>query len=179
MGPNERVLVNGAGGGMGSFMVQMAKARGAHVTGVDGADKLDLVRSLGADAVIDYQTTDPTRGEEPYDFVLDVYARRSLRDWRRVVAPTGRYGMVGGSSYRILAGFAQGLGMSRTSGQDLGLLLGWPQTRRDMDETNELIASGQVRPVIGHRFPLEQAAEALRTVKDGRSMGKVVVDIAT
>lgn len=177
--PGQRVLVNGAGGAMGTFAVQMAKARDASVTGVDRADKLELIHSLGADATIDFRTTDPTVGEERYDFVLDVFGRRSLRDWRRVLTPSGRYRMVGGSSLRILTGFAQGWWMSRGGKQDLGLLVGWPQTRQDMDETNELIASGQVRPIIGHRLPLERAAEALRIVKDGSSLGKVVIDIGT
>ena len=177
--PGQRVLVNGAGGAMGTFAVQMAKARGATVTGVDRADKLELIRSLGADETIDYRATDPAAGEARYDLVLDVYARRSLRDWRRVLTPTGSYRMVGGSSGRVLTGFALGWWMSRSGEQSLGALFGWPQTRQDMDETNQLMAAGQVRPVIGHRFPLEDAAAALQVVKDGRSMGKVVIDIAT
>lgn len=175
--PGQRVLINGAGGAMGTFAVQMARARGAHVTGVDSAAKEELVRSLGADAYVDFETQDPTRTDDRFDLVLDVYARRSVRDWRRVLTPSGRYRMVGGSSFSILAGFLQGQLIGRSSEQDLGLLIGWPQTRQDMDEVNELIAAGQVRPVIGHRFPLERAAEALRVVKDGRSMGKVVIDV--
>lgn len=177
LGAGDRLLINGAGGSMGTFLVQMAKARGAHVTGVDGADKLDLIGSLGADETVDFRTTDASVGEGRYELIIDVYARRPLRDWRRILSPTGSYRMVGGSSFRVLAGFAQGWWLSRGGEQQLGVLLGWPQTREDMDETNALIASGQVRPVIGHRFPLERTAEALRLLKDGRSMGKIAIDI--
>ena len=120
-----------------------------------------------------------TRADGRYDFVLDVFARRSVRDWQRILSPTGSYRLVGGSSLRILAGFAQGARLSREGGQQLGLLVGWPQTREDMEEVNALLESGRLRPVIGHRFPLEDAAKALRVVKDGRSMGKVVVDIGS
>lgn len=175
--PGQHVLVNGAGGGMGTFALQMSIARGARVSGVDSAAKLELMRSLGADEAIDYATHDVVATDERYDLVLDVYARRSVSEWQRILTPTGRYRMVGGSARRVLAGFLRGRMLSRAGGQDLGLLLGWPQTRPDMDQTNELIASGQVRPVIGQRFSLEQAAAALRQVKDGQTMGKVVIDM--
>jgi NADPH:quinone reductase-like Zn-dependent oxidoreductase len=175
--PGHHVLVNGAGGGMGTFAVQMAVARGARVTGVDSAAKLELVRSLGAHAAIDYATDDVIATDERYDLVLDVYARRSVSEWQRILTPTGRYRMAGGSTRQVLGGFLRGRTLSRAGGQELGLLMGWPQTQQDMDETNELIASGDVRPVIGQRFPLEQAAAALRQVKEGQSQGKVVIDV--
>ena len=177
--PGQRVLVNGAGGAMGTFMVQMAKARGAHVTGVDSAAKQELVRSLGADDYIDFMAQDPTDGDERYDLVLDVYARRSVREWQPILTPTGRYEMAGGSSFRIFSGFAVGSWLSQSSEQQLGLLFGWPHTSEDMDEVNEMITSGQVRPVIGHRFRLEEAAAALRLVKDHGTLGKVMLDIAS
>ncbi|MEX1343843.1 MAG: NAD(P)-dependent alcohol dehydrogenase [Candidatus Limnocylindrales bacterium] len=177
--PGQRVLVNGGGGAMGSFAIQMARAKGAHVTAVDSAAKLELLRDLGADEVVDYRARDVTASDERYDFVLDVIARRSVRDWQRILNPSGRYRMVGGSAFRILAGYLQGQLIGRSSEQDLGLLMGWPHTRQDMEEVNGLIEAGLVRPAIGHRFPLEEAAAALRTVKDGRSMGKVLIDIET
>ncbi len=173
----DRVLVNGAGGSMGIFAVQMAKARGAHVTGVDTAAKFELLRSLGADEVVDYQAVDVTRSDERWDVILDVFARRSLGEWRRILSPTGKYRMVGGSARRIFAGFVRGRMMSREGGQDLGLLFGWPQTRQDMDEVNALIENGQLRPVIGSRYPLEEAAAALRELKEGRVLGKAMLDI--
>ena len=175
--PGQRMLVNGAGGAMGTFAVQMAKARGAHVTGVDSTAKEELVRSLGADDYIDYMTQDPTQGDDRYDLVLDVYARKSVREWQPVLTPTGVYEMAGGSSFRILSGFAVGSWLSQSSEQQLGLLFGWPHTRDDMDEVNAMITAGQVRPVIGHRFPLDEAAAALRVVKDHGSLGKVMLDI--
>ena len=178
LGPASRVLVNGAGGGMGTFAVQMASARGAHVTGVDSEAKHELLRSVGADEVLDYQTQDPVAMGETYDLILDVFARRSIRAWRRILAPTGAYLMVGGSSGRILTGLLLGTLLSRDSDQKLGLLLGWPQTRRDMDDVNALIEAGSVRPVIDRRYPLEEAAAALRRVEDGQALGKVVVTIA-
>jgi NADPH:quinone reductase-like Zn-dependent oxidoreductase len=175
--PGHHVLVNGAGGGMGTFALQMAIARGARVSGVDSAAKLELMRSLGAHDAIDYATDDVIAADERYDLVLDVYARRSVSEWQHILTPTGRYRMVGGSARGVLAGFIRGRMLSSVDGQDLGLLLGWPQTRQDMDQTNELLASGEVRPVIGQRFPLEQAAAALRQVKDGQALGKVVIDV--
>jgi NADPH:quinone reductase-like Zn-dependent oxidoreductase len=174
---DSRVLINGAGGSMGIFTLQMAKARGAHVTGVDTAAKLELLRSLGADEVIDYQAEDVTHSDERWDVVLDVFARRSLSDWRRILSPTGKYRMVGGSARRIFAGFVRGRMMSSEGGQDLGLLFGWPHTRQDMDEVNALIEGGRLRPVIGSRYPLEEAAVALRELKEGRVLGKAMLDI--
>jgi NADPH:quinone reductase-like Zn-dependent oxidoreductase len=178
LGPDSRVLVNGAGGGMGTFAVQMAAARGARVTGVDSAAKHELLHAIGADETIDYRTQDPVDLGGAYDLILDVFARRSIRDWRRILAPDGAYLMVGGSSGRILSGFLLGTLLSRNSEQKLGLLLGWPQRRRDMDDVNALIEAGSVRPVIDRRYPLEEAAAALRRVEDGQALGKVVVTIA-
>ena len=175
--PRSRVLVNGAGGSMGTFAVQMAAARGAHITGVDSAAKLELIRELGATETIDYATADPTQGDERYDLVLDVFARRSVREWRRVLTPTGAYRMVGGSTWRILSGFAVGTLVSRTSDQQLGVLLGWPHSRRDMDEVNELLESGAIRSVIDRTYPLEEAAAAMRRVEDGLAHGKVVITV--
>jgi len=178
LGPDSRVLISGAGGGMGTFAVQMAAARGAHVTGVDSAAKLDLVRSLGAQDAIDYAAQDPTRTDSPYDLILDVFARRSVGDWRRALKPDGAYLMVGGSSGRILQGALLGQLYSQTSEQKLGLLYGWPHTREDMDDVNGLIESGAVRPIIDRRYPLEDTAAALRRVEEGAMLGKVVIAVA-
>ena len=173
-----RMLINGAGGGMGTFAVQMAVARGARVTGVDRAGKLDLIRSVGAELAIDCEADDPTHSEHRYDLVLDVQAHRSARDWQRLMAPDGTYRVVGGSGWRIIQSVLLGQLASRSSQQSLGILPGWPHTRQDMDEVNELIGSGAVRPVIDQVYPLVEAAAALRHVADGRAMGKVVVAIA-
>jgi NADPH:quinone reductase-like Zn-dependent oxidoreductase len=179
IGVGSRVLVNGAGGGMGTFAVQMAKARAAHVTAVDSAAKLELLRSLGADEVIDYRREDYTLRHERFDLILDIQAQRSVRDSRRALAPDGVYRMVGGSTRRILEAAALGALISRTSPQSVGLLLGWPNRRRDMDEVSQLLGSGAIHPVIDRTYPLSQAAAALRYVADGRALGKVVIDITT
>jgi NADPH:quinone reductase-like Zn-dependent oxidoreductase len=178
LGPSSRVLVNGAGGGMGTFAVQMAKARGAEVTGVDAGPKLEMIRSIGADHVIDYESQDVTRLGERYDLILDVQARRSVHDWRRALAPDGAYLMVGGSTGRILQGVLYGQLVSRTSDMSMGILPGWPHSRRDMEDVNALIEAGSVRPVIDRTYPLAEAAQALRYVKSGEALGKVVIRVA-
>ncbi len=177
LGPGSRVLINGAGGGMGTFAVQMAAARGAHVTGVDAAEKLELIASLGADEVIDYVAADPVETSARYDLIIDVFARRPVGDWQRVLTPTGAYLMVGGSTRRIVAGFAQGARLSKPDGQKLGILFGWPHSRQDMSDVNELIEAGAVRPVIDRSYPLAEAAAALRRVDDGLAQGKVVITV--
>jgi NADPH:quinone reductase-like Zn-dependent oxidoreductase len=174
-----RVLVNGAGGGMGTFALQMAKTRDAHVTAVDSAAKLELLRSLGADEVIDYRQEDYSLRHERFDLILDIQAQRSVRDSRRALAPDGVYRMVGGSTRRILEAATLGVLISRTSPQSVGLLLGWPNRRRDMDEVSQLLGSGAIHPIIDRTYPLSQAAAALRYVADGRARGKVVIDITT
>jgi NADPH:quinone reductase-like Zn-dependent oxidoreductase len=172
------VLVNGAGGGMGTFAVQMARARGAEVTGVDAGPKLEMIRSIGADHVVDYGAQDVTRLGERYDLILDVQARRSVRDWRRALAPDGAYLMVGGSTRRILQGALYGQYVSQTSDMTMGILPGWPHSRRDMEDVNGLIEAGSVRPVIDRTYPLDDAAQALRYVKSGEALGKVVIRVA-
>jgi NADPH:quinone reductase-like Zn-dependent oxidoreductase len=176
--PGCRMLVNGAGGSMGTFAVQMASARGAHVTAVDSAAKLELLRAIGADEVIDYRAQDPLATGATYDLVLDVFARRSVHEWQRVLTPGGAYRMVGGSAWRVLHGFAVGRRLSQGSDQDIGMLYGWPHTRADMEEVNALLEPGAVRPVIDRVYPLEEAAAALRRVEDGLALGKVVVRVA-
>lgn len=178
IGTGSRVLVNGAGGGMGTYALQMAKARGAHVTGVDSAPKLELLRALGADEVIDYQREDYTRRDAHYDLILDIQAHRSVRDSRRALTPDGIYRMVGGSTWRIIEAATLGTFISRTSPQTVGLLLGWPNRRRDMDEVGELLETGAIRPVVDRSYPLAEAAAALRYLRDGRAQGKVVIDVA-
>jgi NADPH:quinone reductase-like Zn-dependent oxidoreductase len=178
LGRERRVLVNGAGGGMGTFALQMAKARGAHVTGVDRGPKLERLRSMGADAVIDFEAQDPTRTDERFDLVLDVVARRSVRDWRRVLTPTGAYLMVGGTTRRIIEGALLGQLWSKADGQRLGILPGWPHTEQDKTEVDQLIGSEAIRPVIDRTYPLAQTAAALQRLSDPTAVGKIVIDIA-
>ena len=175
LGAGSEVLVNGAGGGMGTYAVQMAVARGAAVTGVDRADKLELVRSLGAVRVIDYQAVDYTRQPERYDLIIDVFARRSVRDSRRALKPAGAYTVVGASTPRILQSFLLGALLTRTSDQRIGPLFGWPHSEQDVDDVNELIEAGAVRPVIDRVYPLAKAPDAMQRVADGDVAGKAVI----
>ena len=172
-GPGARVLVNGAGGGSGSFAVQLAKAAGAHVTAVDNAGKLDYLRSLGADAVIDYRADDFTR-LGPFDLVLDLVAHRSVRDYRRALAPGGRYRAVGGSVRTMLSLLKAGTVLGRVSGRRLGVLAVKPGPAH-FTPLEERYAAGEVRIHVDRTFSLDEVPEALSYVGEGKALGKVVV----
>lgn len=173
VGPGSRVLVNGAGGGSGSFAVQLAKAAGAHVTAVDNAGKLDFLRSLGADAVVDYRVDDfTTLG--PFDLVLDLVAHRSVREYHRALAPGGRYRAVGGSVKTVLSVLTAGTVIGRATGQRLGVLAVKPGPDH-FTPLEERCATGEVRIHIDRTFSLDEVPEALAYVGEGRALGKVVV----
>ena len=174
----DRVLVDGASGNVGPFAVQVAKARGAEVTGVASPAKLDFVRSLGADHALDYTTTDYTKTGERYDWIVDAYGAHSMRDVRRALRPNGVHVMLGGPTSRILESLVMGQPIKLASGKRTGLLIWWkPFNPDDVATLKELLATGSVRPVIDRRYPLEQVVEALRWVDDGYARGKVVVTI--
>lgn len=169
-----RVLVNGAGGGSGTFAVQMAKRAGAHVTGVDNADKLDFVRSLGADQVIDYRSEDFTRTDEPYDVILDLVAHRSVLAYRRALAPGGRYQCVGGSVPTLLSAVTWGAVVARLSGRGIGMLA-VKQGPEHFRPVGEMVACGEIETRIDRTCGLDGVPEAMRDVGEGRVLGKVVV----
>jgi NADPH:quinone reductase-like Zn-dependent oxidoreductase len=173
-GEGERVLVNGAGGGSGSFAIQLAKRSGAHVTGVDNASKLDLMRSLGADEVIDYGSDDFTRGHEPYDVILDLVARRSVFAYRRALAPGGRYRCAGGSTRALLRLATIGWLAGKVTRRSLGVLV-VKTGPTHFEPVAALCVAGDVRVVIDRTFGLDEVPEALRRVGEGRALGKVVV----
>ena len=176
LGPGDRVLVVGASGNVGPFAVQLAKARGAHVTGVASGAKADLVRSLGADEVVDYTTTDPSRTGERYDRILDVDGHLSLLQARRALRPGGSYATLGGSGRRILLAMLAGPLVSLLGRRRVGLLLAWkPFHAPDVATILRAVADGTVRPAIDRRYPLAETAEALRRVDDGHARGKVLV----
>ena len=171
----QRVLINGAGGGAGSFAIQIAKAFGADVTGVDSAMKLEMMRSIGADTVIDYAEQDFTQREISYDRILDFQAHRSSSDYRRVLAPDGVCLVVGGSTRRILQTHLAGVRLAMSSRQRLGLLMWRTNDEHDLGYLVDLVLAGTVTPAIDAVYPLSEAAEALRRTDAGEVQGKVVI----
>ena len=174
--PGMRVLVNGAGGGSGAFAIQLAKQAGAHVTGVDNAAKLDFMRTVGADEVVDYRSQDFTRLGR-YDLVLDLVAHRSVFAYRRSLARGGRYLCVGGSVRALLRVLTVGTVAGLLSGRRLGLLV-VKEGPEHFEPLAERCVSGQVRIHVDSTYPLEQVPQALARVGKGRACGKVVVEVA-
>ena len=176
VGPGQRVLINGAGGGSGSFAIQLAKRAGAHVTGVDNAGKLDFMRSLGADEVIDYRSDDFTRSG-PYDLILDLVAHRSVFAYRRALARGGVYRCVGGSVRSLLRVLTVGAAAGWVTGRSLGVLV-VPQGPAHFEPVAARCAAGEVDVRIDRTFDLDDVPAALAHVGAGRACGKVVVEIA-
>jgi len=179
--PGHKVLVNGASGGVGTFAVQIAKSMGAEVTGVCSTRNVDLVRSLGADNVVDYTREDFTRGERHYDFILDNVGNRSMAACRRVVAPGGRFvpnnGTSGGRWIGTLGRTVAALALSAVlprQGRPF-VALG---ARADLLVLRELLESGTVAPVIDRTYPLAEVPEAFRYLERGHARGKVVIAVS-
>ncbi len=176
--PGSRVLVNGASGNVGPFAVQIAKAFGAHVTGVCSTAKMDMVRGLGADEVIDYTREDYTRRGQRYDWIVDVAGNRSILECRRALKPGGVYVMVGGPTSRILGALLLGPLISLAGSRRMGLMLWWKVFKKeDVVLLKELIEAGKISPVIDRRYPLADVPEALRYLQGGRAQGKVVITV--
>ncbi len=174
--PGQKVLINGAGGGVGTFAVQIAKSFGAEVTGVCSTRKLDMVRSIGADQVIDYTQEDFTKNRQRYDVILDVGAYRSIFDYKRALSPKGIYVMVGGSMARFFQVMFLGPWISMTGSKKMGNLMAKPN-KKDLAFMSELLETGKVVPVIDRRYPLSEVAEALRYLEEGHAQGKVVITL--
>jgi NADPH:quinone reductase-like Zn-dependent oxidoreductase len=178
--PGQRVLIVGASGGVGTFAVQIAKAFGAEVTGVCSTAKTDLVRSLGADHVIDYTRDDFTNGEQRYDVILDTGGNRRLSHLRRALTPRGTLMIVGGETGgRWLGGFERSLGavlLSPLVSQKLGMLAS-RENAGDLVVLQELIESGQITPAIDRTYPLSETPQAIQHLHEGRAQGKVVITI--
>ncbi len=176
VGPGDRVLIGGASGNVGPFAVQIARAWGAEVTGVCQTSKVDLVRSLGADHVLDYTQVNYTRNGERYDWIVDTDSHHSIFAIRRALAPGGVYVTLGGDTLPIFSALVIGPMISRFSDRWSGLLLWWkPFDADDVATLLELVASGKVKPVIDRVYPLSEVVEALRYVDEGRARGKVVI----
>lgn len=178
--PGQKVLINGASGGVGTFAVQIARALGAHVTGVCSTRNVGLVRSLGADHVIDYTTEDYTRGGQRYDVILDNVGNRALLDNRRILAPEGRYVLIGGGGPDAgnwigpLAKPLQALVLSWFVSQDMGVYLA-RLDQGDLALLAGLMESGALTPVIDRRYGLAEIREAIRYLETGRARGKVII----
>jgi NADPH:quinone reductase-like Zn-dependent oxidoreductase len=178
IGPGDRVLIDGASGNVGPFAVQVAKSMGAEVTGVCSTEKVDFVRSLGADHVIDYTKVDYTKTGERYDWIVDTDSHHPILRVRRALRPNAAYVTLGGTTVPILGAMLLGPLISRVGSRWTGLLLWWkPFKPEDVETLKELIAAGKVAPVIDRRFPLSEVVEALRYVHDGRAEGKVVISM--
>ena len=175
--PGQRVLINGAGGGAGTFAVQIAKHFGAEVTGVDSAGKLDMLRSIGADHVIDYTQEDFTKNGQHYDLILDVVVHRPVFDYRRALGPNGICIFVGGSMTQVFLNTFLGALLSMTGSKKIGLGTWKPNRKEDLDYLKELFEAGKVKPVIDRRYPLSEVAEAFRYLEEGHAKGKVVITL--
>ncbi len=173
----QRVLINGAGGGVGPFAVQIAKYFGAEVTGVDDSKKLDMLRSIGADHVIDYTQEDFTKNGQHYDLILDIAGYHSIFDYKRALSSNGIYSMVGGSRSTIFQALFIGPLISSAGSKKMGLMAWKPNNKEDLDFIKELIESGKLVPVIDRCYPLIEAAEAFRYFEEGHPQGKIVMTI--
>jgi NADPH:quinone reductase-like Zn-dependent oxidoreductase len=169
-------LINGAGGSAGSFAIQLARLYGAEVTGVDNAGKLDFMRSLGADHVIDYNQKDFTSDGELYDLILDLIAHRSVFAYQRALRPGGTYFCVGGSVAVVFQILLLGPWIRKTRGKNIRMLV-VPQNRKDLISITGLCEAGKIVPAIDRRYSLSEAPEALRYVSEGRAKGKVVITL--
>jgi NADPH:quinone reductase-like Zn-dependent oxidoreductase len=166
--PTDKVLINGATGGVGSFAVQLAKASGAEVTAVTSTAHLELVRSLGADHVVDYTTTDFTRGGRRYDRILDTVGNRSVRDLRRALAEGGKAAVTGFTSMRRL------LEVSLRGGKDVTQVQAHV-TAKDLEQLSALIGAGKLRPRIDRRYRFADLPAAITYLEQGHARAKVVV----
>jgi len=173
--PGQKVLINGAGGGAGTFAVQIAKSFGAEVTGVDSTRKLDIMRSIGADHVVDYTKEDFTKSGHCYDWILDFAAHHSIFDCNRALSPKGIYVMVGGSTARLFQAVFLAPLISKTTSKKMGILM--HKSNKDMDSIMELFEADKVKSVIDKRYPLCEVAEALRYFGKGHARGKVVITV--
>ena len=175
----QRVLIIGAGGGVGTFAVQIAKADGAEVTGVCSASKAELVRSIGADHVIDYTREDFVDGRNRYDVILDIAGNRSLSELRRALTPRGTLVIVGGEDAGKWLGIRRQLRAAALSPfvrQKLGFFIS-KERPEDLEELRKLLEAGTIRPVVDKTFPLEEVPAAIQYLRDGRARGKIVVVI--
>lgn len=171
-----RLLLNGAGGGVGTFALQIARLHDVEVTAVDRAGKLDMLRAMGAHHVIDYLTEDFTRAGRPYDLILDVKTNRSPLAYVRALSPNGTYVTVGGDTLRLLQILLVGRLTSRLSNKHLRIVV--LKANKDLGYMNELFAEGRLAPVIDRSYGLADVPDALRHFGSGEHRGKIVITLA-
>jgi NADPH:quinone reductase-like Zn-dependent oxidoreductase len=174
--PGQKVLVNGAGGGVGTFAVQIAKHFGAEVTGVDSRQKLEMLRLIGADHVIDYNQEDFTKNGQHYDLILDIVVQRWIFDYRRALTREGIVVMVGGSMTRVFLNIL--IGKMMTGKKKIGLGAWKPNQKEDLHFLKELFEAGKVKPVIDGCYQLSDVPEAFRHLQEGLAKGKIVITVA-
>lgn len=180
--PGQKVLINGASGGVGTFAVQIAKSLGAHVTGVNSTRNVELVRSIGADSVIDYTNSDYTKGELRYDVILDNVGNRALSDNRRVLNPNGKYVLIGGGGPEVgkwigpFIGPIKAMLVSPFVTQELGMMLA-QLNQPDLTLLRDLMQAGKMTPVIDRRYSFRDVPAAIRYVEGGRARAKVVITL--
>ena len=180
--PGEKILINGASGGVGTFAVQIAKAFGAEVTGVCSTRNLDMVRSLGADHVIDYTKEDFTKGTQRYDVIIDNVGNQPLLSFRHALTPKGQYVMIGGGGPNDqgllgpMVGPIKAMLLSPFVSQKMGMMMSNP-TQKDMIQLADLMQAGKVTPVIDRTYKLSEVPEAIRYLEQGHARGKVVITL--
>ena len=175
--PGQKVLIQGASGGVGTFAVQLAKFFGAEVTAVCSTKNLDMARSIGADHVIDYTKEDFTRNDQQYDLILAVNGYHPISAYQRALTPRGIYVVAGGKPTQLFQGMLLGPRISKAGGKKMGFLSA-KVSKKDLVFLKELLEAGKVVPVIDRRYPLSEAAEALRYLGEGHAKGKVVIAMA-
>src|SRR5215216_1922583 len=180
--PGQKVLINGASGGVGTFAVQIAKSFGADVTGVCSARNAELVRSLGADHVIDYTKEDFTKGEQRYDVILDNVANHSLSECRQVLTPKGKYVMIGGGGANeqgfigVMARPLKAMVLSPFINQQMGMMMA-DMNQKDLTTLADMMQTGKLKPVIDRTYKLDQVPDAIRYVEEGHARGKVIIAV--
>ena len=177
--PGQKVLINGASGGVGTFAVQIAKSLGAEVTGVCSTRNVEMVRSIGADHVFDYKKDDYTKSGERYDLIVDMVGNHSLSANRAVMTPNGKLVIVGGSTGDWLAPFVRPVGamlLSPFVGQDFVLLLA-QMKKEDLAILGDLMRDGKITPVIDRRYPLGEVPAAMRYSEEGHAQGKIIIEV--
>ena len=175
--PGQKVLINGAGGGVGTLGIQMLKTYNVEITAVDSADKLDVLRSLGVDHVIDYAKEDYTKNGDKYDLIIDVVAHRSVFDYKRALHTGGVFVVVGGAIPRILQVAFLGSWISKASGKKMRLLMHRPNPE-DLQYLSSLYEAGELVPIIDRCFTLNEVPEAMKYFGEGHFVGKIVIAIA-